>query len=107
MQIGPAVENLVENAAEHNPEPTPTVRVSVSLDGDADEAVVTVRDDGPGLPPIERRTLEADHETALVHAGGLGLWIARWGARAAGGDVAFHDRADGTEVVVRVPVASE
>ncbi|GGM76570.1 signal transduction histidine kinase [Halarchaeum rubridurum] len=102
-QVEAAVENLIENAAEHNPDPEPSVRVTV--DRENGEVVVRVRDDGPGIPETERRALEAGHETALVHGDGLGLWIASWGARAAGGDVTFHDRGDGTEAVVRVPVS--
>ncbi|MFB6120494.1 MAG: ATP-binding protein [Halobacteriaceae archaeon] len=64
-------ENLVVNAIEHNT--GETARVRVTVDSTADPVVVTVADDGPGIPEAERETLfEADDDGG---AHGVGLYI--------------------------------
>ena len=92
-----AVSNLADNAVEHG---APPVTVTASADGD--EAVIEVRDAGPGVPDHELAPLRADAETALEHGSGLGLWLVRWGVDAVGGDLRV-DTTDGTTATVRVP----
>jgi len=66
--------NLVRNAIEHNE--GGTARVSVSLVRSDDDVVVTVTDDGPGIPERERATLfQRGENTGRNH--GLGLYLAR------------------------------
>ena len=92
--------NLLENAVEHTP-PDSSVHVGLqSTDGDS--AVVTVADDGPGVPSHELAAVERGRESQLEHGSGLGLWLVEWSATALGGDVCF-DCADGTTVTVTVP----
>ncbi len=94
-----AVENLVENAVAHTPDGT-TVRVTVS--DEADEWCLRVADDGPGIPDIERGAVFDDEDiTTLNHGTGLGLWLARWVAESAGGELRY-DRDDGWTVVTLV-----
>ena len=98
-----AVENLLENAVEHHDD-DPTVWVEVT-ETDA-EVVVTVADDGPGIPETDRIALERGSETPLEHTSGLGLWIAHWTATAVGGELRFADREPrGTRVELRLPAA--
>jgi signal transduction histidine kinase len=87
------VANLVENAVRHA---RTGVRVSAATDGDW--AVVTVTDDGPGIPPadrgrvFERFTRLDDSRTRADRGGaGLGLAIVRELVRRHGGTVALHD----------------
>ena len=94
-----AVQNLVENAVTHTPDGT-AVRVTVS--DEADEWRVRVADDGPGIPAIERGAVFDDEDiTTLNHGTGLGLWLARWVAESAGGELRY-DRDDGWTVVTLV-----
>jgi sensor histidine kinase regulating citrate/malate metabolism len=71
----------------------------------ADRFVLTVADDGPGIPEHETGAVESGRETALEHGSGLGLWVVAWGAAAVGADVDYAERDPrGTSVTVSVPV---
>jgi two-component system sensor histidine kinase MprB len=93
-RIGRAVNNLLDNAAQH----ADRVEVTVSAEG-----VVAVRDDGPGVPP-EDVPLIFDRfyrgATARGRSGsGLGLAIVRQAAEAHGGSVSAANAAGGGAVV--------
>ena len=92
-----AVSNLVENAREHGAPP-----IRVTAEGDGDEVVIRVRDEGAGVPDHELDMLRAETETALEHGSGLGLWLVRWGVDAVGGELTV-DTTDGTTATLRVP----
>ena len=110
------VENTVENALDHHDgkgiereDGAAWVRVTLKRsDGGretADEFVLTVEDDGPGIPDHEVDAIEAGQETALEHGSGLGLWVVEWGAAAIGAEVTYADREPrGTRVTVSIPV---
>ncbi len=102
--LEPAVENVVENAAEHNDAAGPTVDVTVSNGGDTVEVVVA--DNGPGIPPQEREVLLEGTETALTHGSGLGLWLVYWAVESVDGEITFEDNDPrGSVVTLRVPTA--
>jgi signal transduction histidine kinase len=92
------VENLVENALAHVDDPT----VTVAAMADGDEIVLTVSDDGPGVPDHELAVLERGRETDLDHGSGIGLWLVRWATTALGGTLSI-DTDDGTTATVRLP----
>ncbi len=101
------VRNLVDNAERHA---RSSVAVEVStVDG---EAVLTVTDDGPGIPAEDRervfdRFVRLDDGRDRDEGGsGLGLAIVADIARAHGGtaEVAEHD--GGARFVVRIPILS-
>jgi signal transduction histidine kinase len=105
--------NLMENALKHTPEGT-HVRAAVGRrDG---EVVLTVEDDGPGIPPdLRDRVFERFVRGAGDRGGsfGLGLSIVRAVAESHGGRVRVEsptvngDRpAHGTRFVVTLPAAS-
>jgi PAS domain S-box-containing protein len=101
-------ENLLENAIEHDPSETPTVTVRTAEDeAEPGFLAVEVADDGPGIPEHELAVLDETGETALEHGSGLGLWIVTWGVDSLGGAVDFEVGASGTNVVLRLPTASE
>lgn len=87
--------NLVENAAKFGG--SARVRLAVEAGG----AVLTVEDDGPGLPEVElERVFEpfhrADPSRSRDTGGvGLGLAVARSIARAHGGDIRLSNRPEG------------
>jgi signal transduction histidine kinase len=96
--LGVAVENVCENAIEHNDSPDPEVTVSVESveDGrgveDGREWVrIAVADDGPGIPDHERTVLTEGEETALEHGSGLGLWLIHWIVERSGGRLSFTE----------------
>jgi len=105
--LRPALENVVENAVEHNDADDPTVEVLVEVTGGDEPAVVyRVADDGPGIPPQERRVLLEGTETPLAHGSGLGLWLVYWAIESLDGTVAFEDNDPrGSVVTLEVPVA--
>ena len=96
-----ALDNLVENAVEHTADGT---AIRVTIENDDDEVRLRVEDDGPGIPDIERAAVfEGETITTLQHGSGLGIWLARWVAESAGGDLRY-DRVDGwTVVTIRLP----
>jgi signal transduction histidine kinase len=63
--------NLFANAAEHHDGPNPTV--SVTVETTAESVLVTVADDGPGVPESERESLFECEDTDCDHGLGLSL----------------------------------
>ncbi len=103
------VRNLVQNAAGHA---RAMVRVSVSTAA-GDVAVLTVDDDGPGVPPDRRedifeRFVRLDDSRDRLHGGvGLGLAIVSEIIRAHGGRIEVGDSPlGGARFVVELPVSS-
>jgi signal transduction histidine kinase len=102
--LEPALENVIENAAEHNDADQPRVDVTVRRrEGDVE---FRVTDNGPGIPPQERAVLLEGTETALTHGSGLGLWLVYWSVESLDGEVVFEDNHPrGSVVSLCVPVA--
>ena len=99
-----AVWELVDNAAKHAGE-APTVEIEV---WETDTHIsVAVRDDGPGLPELERSVLESGEETSLVHGQGLGLWLVYWIVTGVDGTVEVIDsQRPGTTIELRLPTSN-
>jgi len=92
-----AVESALENALEHA-----ASAVTVAVDDGPDECVITITDDGPGIPDEELTPIEAQTETRLQHGRGLGLWQLRWCVDNLDGELSFMTDA-GTTVRITVP----
>lgn len=99
------LNNLIENAIERNDAETPRVVVSVARSADDGEFIaLRIRDNGPGIPAMEREVLEQGSETPLVHGSGLGLWLVYWSVTGLGGTVTFEaTEPRGSIVTVRLP----
>ncbi|GGN89340.1 PAS domain S-box protein [Haloarcula pellucida] len=93
-----ALGELVENAFEYG---HPCVTVVVDVTVESDTVVVTVTDDGPGMPDEEREVLAAGMESDLKHTSGLGLWFVRWMAINSEGSFDIRDN-DPTGTVVEL-----
>jgi len=100
-----ALTHLVDNAVEHADHDEPSVRVAATREGDA--VRFTVADDGPGLPPVDRRVVTGDTEIDEVeHVDGFGLWVVAWVTDSLDGEVTFADNDPrGTVVELTVPEA--
>ncbi|MEA5387032.1 HAMP domain-containing sensor histidine kinase [Haloarculaceae archaeon H-GB11] len=99
-----AVDNVVENAFEHSGRSDPTVDVLVQRDGDA--VVITVVDDGPGIPEYEQNVFGDEDETDLEHGSGIGLWLAYWVVEKSDGELGFGDSdRGGAAVTITLPAA--
>lgn len=101
--FGRAVAELLENAVVHSDREEPTVAVTVRRR--PEEVVVTVADDGPGVPEQEVGVLTSGQEVApLYHGSGLGLWLVNWTVELSGGSVCFEaNEPRGSVVTVRQP----
>jgi signal transduction histidine kinase len=105
-RIRVAVESLVENAIEHNPVAEPRVWIETRTVEDGAWADLTVSDDGPEIPEVERAVVTGDTEiTSLSHGTGLGLWLVRWTVDRFGGELSFERTDVGNCVRVRLPLA--
>jgi len=109
QRLRQALENLLSNALQHSPPGAPVhVTVETERREDGGRAVVSVRDEGPGIPPALLPTLferfaRGAHSTGL----GLGLYLAQGIAAAHGGalTVASH-LGKGTTFCLSVPLTS-
>jgi PAS domain S-box-containing protein len=100
-----AIENLIDNAAVHNDVADAEVTVSIVITDNG--AVVTVADNGPGIPDQELAVLERGSETALSHGSGMGLWVVDWVVDHALASVSFKTGSTGTEITIRIPQADQ
>ncbi|MEV0233110.1 ATP-binding protein [Nonomuraea sp. NPDC050786] len=104
LRLGRVLTNLLANADRYG-----DTRVWVSARGEADQVVVEVRDDGPGIP-VEMRERVFERFTRLDRTrsrdsggSGLGLPIARDIARAHGGTLEVGDGGAQTRLILRLP----
>ena len=105
--IHAALSNLLENAVQATPTGT-AVEVSVSRHGN--EALVVIRDHGPGLPEAVRQRLFSPHVTTRPEGSGMGLFLARQlvaGMHDGVLDIADADGEEGTVATIRLPACED
>jgi two-component system, OmpR family, sensor histidine kinase KdpD len=97
--------NLILNAVAYTPEKSP---IYLSAYREADDLVIRVRDEGPGLPLDSlQKVFEKFYRVPGTKAGGtgLGLFIAKSLVEAHGGTIeAQNASAGGAEFVIRLPI---
>ncbi len=94
-----AITNLIDNARRY----ARHVVVAAAPQGTS-SVLVTVDDDGPGIPPAQRETVFRPFETGASDGTGLGLTIARDIVRAHGGDIVLEDSPlGGLRARIRLP----
>lgn len=95
--LGRVVTELLENAIEH------TEASEITISFDEEENVLTVSDNGSGIPETEVEVLKRGEETALEHGSGLGLWLVKWGIDQFNGRLEFESDEEGTRVSIFLP----
>jgi len=106
-RVHQVLANLTDNALRHGPADRPVRLAAASADR---HVVLTVSDEGPGIPDAEaERVFERFYRADSVRPGssggaGLGLSIARWIVDLHGGDIRARANApSGCSVVCRLP----
>lgn len=110
QRLTQAMMNLVRNAVEHTPHGTPVAIGSAVRHG---EALLWVRDEGPGIPAQDRSRLferfargERDHRS--TDGAGLGLSIVSAIAEGHGGRVTIDDApGGGARFTIHLPLRAE
>ncbi len=105
IRLGQAINNLVDNALKYTPAGG---RVSLSVRGEGQSAIVTVSDNGPGVPVTEReaifRRLYRGDASRSQRGLGLGLSLVKAIVEAHGGTVTVDDSpGGGARFTVRLP----
>jgi two-component system osmolarity sensor histidine kinase EnvZ len=94
-----AITNLVDNARRH------AGRVALGATQSDRAVLVTVDDDGPGIPVDRRESVFRPFESDSTGGTGLGLTIARDIVRAHGGDIVLEESPlGGLRARIRLPV---
>jgi signal transduction histidine kinase len=85
-----------------------SVTITVTPGSHSGWLVIAVADDGPGIPPDERITLQGDTETPLRHGSGLGTWLVRFVVEQFGGRISVEEHETGGSVVeLHLPLPDE
>jgi signal transduction histidine kinase len=102
-----ALDHILDNARKFGG-PEGTIRLSIRAE--ADRGVVRIEDEGPGIAPEHResifeRYLQIGERLPNEPRGaGIGLYLARWNARALKGDVTVVDGDAGAAVELTLPL---
>lgn len=107
-QMARVLLNLLKNAREAlEGAAAAEAAVTVSLQQGTDSIVLSVEDNGPGLPPRAREHLFVAFEGSARAGGtGLGLAIAREIVEAHGGKLLFIDQPSGTRFDISLPLSA-
>jgi signal transduction histidine kinase len=104
------VHEVVENAIVHNDRPDPWVRVEVVRvhEGGDERVSIRVADDGPGIPPEDRRLLTGGlEEHPIRHGSQLGVWVVSSLVTSLNGTVSVEPRTPrGSVVTMTFPSAT-
>ena len=102
-----AVLNLISNAIDAVPRGGGIIHVRTWHDPDERRVVISVADNGPGVPESEREKIfEPFHSTKGQAGTGLGLAVARKNIHELGGSIELRDAQEGgAEFLIRLPTA--
>jgi signal transduction histidine kinase len=102
-----AIMNIVNNAVEalnDHKVPMPSVRLAAHLNNKGDKVILTISDNGPGIPPVIMKTLFDPFVTRKKANGtGLGLAIVKQYIVAHGGTIEVENH-EGAVFTISLPV---
>jgi signal transduction histidine kinase len=110
--VSQALANLVDNAIKYAAASKPLLNatppeVVVSAGAEGDRILLSVRDQGPGIPPADRpRAVERFvrlEQSRSKPGSGLGLSLAAAVARLHGGELRLEDNQPGLKAVIALP----
>ena len=107
-QLEQVVVNLLLNALQSLPPKGGRAAVSSAVSRTANEVLVTVSDNGEGIPPEHiARLFEPFFSTRIESGGsGLGLYISNFIVKEHGGNLTFESKVGaGTTVIMHVPIS--
>lgn len=98
-----AIDELVRNALTHSDAAAPAVSVTVAVTDE--ETTITVADDGPPIPEMERAALLGQsYEDPLYHGSGLGLWLVSLIVTRSEGTITYEEREPtGNRITITLP----
>lgn len=97
-----ALQELVENAVEHNDSATPKVRLAATQarSGQQEWITISVADDGPMIQQGEKQIMNPNSGSdQLSHGSGLGLRLVQWITDVAGGTITVDESDLGGNIV--------
>ncbi|MGY5875425.1 MAG: ATP-binding protein [Candidatus Thorarchaeota archaeon] len=97
--LGMALANVLRNAADHTG-PHPVVDIVVSENDDC--VVISLTDNGPGIPQELRETIFKRGVSPLDH--GMGLYLTRQIVLACQGTISLVDSKSGTSFRIELPI---
>ncbi|MFW9786609.1 MAG: sensor histidine kinase [Candidatus Thorarchaeota archaeon] len=97
-------QNIFRNAAQYAGE-SPTVFVDISLE--EDNFVISISDDGPGIPIEKREFLFRRGSKSQSEEGGVGLYLSKFVLESHKGSIELVDDPDlgGTKFIIRLPTS--
>ena len=105
--LASVIENIFQNAVDHNDSDAPTIEVTAHVDKET--VTVRIADNGPGVADEMKEEIFEEEVTSETSGSvGFGLYFVRVMVDRYGGDVRFEDRADGDRgavAVLELPVA--
>ncbi len=108
-RLAQVFDNLLINAAKY----APGAQITISLAQTDDKALITVRDNGPGIAPehlanLFKRFYRVPTNNTTVRGTGLGLFICRQIVRAHNGEIDVESRlGEGTTFHIYLPLKQE
>lgn len=105
-----AIRQVIDNALKYSP---PTSAIHVRLSAGENGIVISIRDEGPGIPEMDQahvfdKFYRGTNTRSKLAGTGMGLAVARQILRSHGGDIQLATSSEkGSEFVISLPVTSE